>query len=183
MEKVREFAEKAHDGQKRKYTGEKFIRHPERVKDIVSEYTSDRALLAAALLHDVLEDTDVTGEELKAFLYSVMDGELAERTYQLVVDLTDVYTKADYPNLNRLKRKRKDAERLKMARPNAQTVKYADAIDNALDIVKNDRDFARVFLNECSYLVSMMDKGHPRLRQRAEKVISECLDKLRNAER
>ncbi|MGN6617321.1 MAG: HD domain-containing protein [Ilyomonas sp.] len=57
IEKVQDFAGKAHAGQKRKYTPEPYIVHPVRVMQICKEYTSSILVLCAALLHDVLEDT------------------------------------------------------------------------------------------------------------------------------
>lgn len=180
LKKVRDFAEKAHGQQKRKFTGEKFIRHPERVKDLVNEYSSNRALLAAALLHDVLEDTHITSDELQEFLAGIMNPEEAGQTFQLTLDLTDVYTKNAFPKLNRKKRKQREVERLKDVHPDAQTIKYADTMDNAIDILHNDTDFAPVFLKECLFLLSRMDKGNPQLRHRAENVVNECIKKLRS---
>jgi guanosine-3',5'-bis(diphosphate) 3'-pyrophosphohydrolase len=178
LERIRDFAEKAHNGQKRKYSQEEFIKHPERVMKICREYTDDIAVLAAALLHDVLEDTPVTKNHLKDFLDGIMPAKQAGRTYKLVVDLTDVYTNDNYPRLNRRRRKGKEAERLSQVHPDAQTIKYADTMDNALDIVENDKDFARVFIKESQNLLSKMVKGNHDLFKRAEKAVNECSEKL-----
>ncbi len=62
--KAYEFAKKKHGGQKRK-TGEPYIVHPLNVAKILSELGMDAATIIAALLHDVLEDTDTTYEEIK----------------------------------------------------------------------------------------------------------------------
>lgn len=62
------FAARAHAGAVRKGTGIPYIYHPMEVALIVAQITSDEELIAAAYLHDVLEDTDVTEAELeKAF--------------------------------------------------------------------------------------------------------------------
>jgi HD domain len=50
----------AHQGQVRKYTGEAYISHPARVVGILQQYTQAPEILAAAWLHDVIEDCDVT---------------------------------------------------------------------------------------------------------------------------
>lgn len=60
-----EFANKAHKGQQRR-SGESYISHPIAVAEILTELEMDAATLAAALLHDVVEDTPVTEEELTA---------------------------------------------------------------------------------------------------------------------
>lgn len=60
-----EFAVKAHEGQLRD-GGEPYIKHPAQVAQIISLVTDDDELIAAAWLHDVLEDTPVSFEVLEA---------------------------------------------------------------------------------------------------------------------
>lgn len=57
------FAEKSHEGQKRK-SGEPYIIHPLAVAQIVAELKLDSESIMAALLHDVIEDTPATHEEI-----------------------------------------------------------------------------------------------------------------------
>lgn len=57
------FAEKNHRGQTRK-SGEQYIHHPIEVAETLAELRMDSRTLMAALLHDVIEDTDATKEEL-----------------------------------------------------------------------------------------------------------------------
>lgn len=57
--KAYEFASIAHQGQVRD-DGQDFIVHPIQVAEILSQITDDENLIAAALLHDVIEDTFVT---------------------------------------------------------------------------------------------------------------------------
>ncbi len=59
-----EFAEKAHKGQKRK-TGEDYVTHPVAVAMLLLEIGADEESLIAALLHDTVEDTDVTLEDVE----------------------------------------------------------------------------------------------------------------------
>src|SRR3712207_365317 len=66
-------AHTAHRGQTRK-SGEPFVYHPLATADILAELHLDPTTIAAALLHDVLEDTGVTKKELKARF----GGDLAE---------------------------------------------------------------------------------------------------------
>jgi len=58
------FAERAHEGQVRK-SGEPYIIHPLNVAHILAELSFEPAVIAAGLLHDVLEDCDVTREEIR----------------------------------------------------------------------------------------------------------------------
>ncbi|WP_442358342.1 RelA/SpoT family protein [Kineosporia succinea] len=65
IEKAFQVAEKAHSGQKRK-SGDPYITHPVAVAQILAELGMTPATLAAALLHDTVEDTDYGLEELRA---------------------------------------------------------------------------------------------------------------------
>ena len=62
--KAYKYAEKAHSGQKRA-SGEPYFIHPCAVASILMELELDAATIAAALLHDVIEDTDATEEDIK----------------------------------------------------------------------------------------------------------------------
>src|SRR5579862_9178264 len=63
LERVYALAEGAHRGQLRA-SGESYIEHPLAVAEILAELEMDRATIAAALLHDVVEDTSITAEEV-----------------------------------------------------------------------------------------------------------------------
>jgi guanosine-3',5'-bis(diphosphate) 3'-pyrophosphohydrolase len=60
-----EVAKRAHRGQVRK-TGDPYITHPIAVAEMLADYGLDGATLAAALMHDTVEDTDVTLEQIQA---------------------------------------------------------------------------------------------------------------------
>lgn len=172
---IKTFADQAHDQQMRRYTPERYIVHPERVMETCKSCTGNITLLAAALLHDVLEDTPVTKEQLKAFLLSLMSEENATKTVQLVEELTDVYVTEKYPAWNRKKRKRMEALRLANVSAEAQTIKYADIIDNAPEIAAKDPDFAKIFIPEYRTLLSRMTRGNKELYLKAEMVVNNCL--------
>jgi (p)ppGpp synthase/HD superfamily hydrolase len=82
IDQIMPFAAQAHGSQQRKYTDELYIVHPVRVMEICRGYTSNITLLAAALLHDVLEDTEVTKAGITAFLNTVMNITDVTRQYQ-----------------------------------------------------------------------------------------------------
>lgn len=178
LQKIRDFADQAHGGQTRKYSPDRYIVHPVQVMNLCHEHTNDTAVLAAALLHDVLEDTPVTKEQLDEYLITAMDIRIARRTLQLVVELTDVYVKKNFPHWNRRKRKAKEALRMEKTSAEAQTVKYADIIDNCTYIVQHDPDFAHTFLHECKSLLKKMNKGNARLLERAIVAVNSELEHL-----
>ncbi|MBM7552023.1 HD domain-containing protein [Thalassobacillus pellis] len=65
LKKAKLFAEKAHEGQRRKSTGEPYITHPIRVADILMEAGFSDEVVCAGYLHDVVEDTNVTLNDIQ----------------------------------------------------------------------------------------------------------------------
>ena len=65
FEKAAEFAIRAHSGMTRKISRLPYVIHPFEVATIAATMTSDEELLAAALLHDTIEDTDTTVKDLE----------------------------------------------------------------------------------------------------------------------
>ena len=159
VEKARIFATAAHAavGQKRKYTGEDYIVHPAEVVDLVMSVPHTEEMLAAAWLHDVVEDTGVTLAQVRA--------EFGAEVAELVAWLTDVSKPEDG---NRAARKALDARHSAAAPAEAQTVKLADLISNSKSITAHDPGFARVYLQEKRLLLGLMDRGDSTLRAMAE---------------
>ncbi len=92
ISKAFEFASAAHKGQKRE-SGEDYITHPIGVAQILTEIKVDSLTIAGALLHDVLEDTNSTKEEMiKEFGQEVTD--LVESLTK--IDKIHFKTKEDY---------------------------------------------------------------------------------------
>lgn len=158
---VEEFARYAHRGQKRKYSDQDYITHPIEVASRVQDLYDNMNMVAAALLHDVLEDTDVTHSELRAWLHEEFRPKKAEAILSLVVELTDVYTKHNFPFLNRKQRKMLEADRLAEASIEARRIKLIDIEHNSESIVKEDPSFAKVFLKEKEYLLEKMWNNNP----------------------
>lgn len=164
VERARVYATAAHSavGQKRKYTGDPYIVHPAEVVGIVKTVEHDDAMLAAAWLHDVVEDTGVT-------LYQI-EAEFGKDVADLVGWLTDVSQPEDG---NRRQRKAIDRAHSAAAPGRAQTIKLADLISNSRDITQNDKNFAVVYMREKRELLRVMDKGDTHLWHRAQGMYSE----------
>ncbi len=164
VERARVFATAAHAAvaQLRKYTGEPYIVHPAEVVSIVKSVPHTEAMLAAAWLHDVVEDTGVTLETVRA--------EFGDEVATLVGWLTDV-SRPDHGN--RAARKAVDRAHSAMAPAEAQTVKLADLISNTRSIMEHDEAFAKTYLVEKRLLLEVMDKGDATLMAEARKYIGE----------
>lgn len=64
LQRAYEYAAKAHEGQIRK-SGQEYILHPIQVADILIDLKMDPATIAGGFLHDVIEDTEITYNDLK----------------------------------------------------------------------------------------------------------------------
>jgi len=160
-QRAREFATIAHAGQLRKYTGEPYINHPAAVVELIRSVPHTEEMLAAAWLHDVVEDCGVTYGDLR-------DQGFDQWTCQLVCWLTDVSRPQDG---NRARRKNLDLLHTMEAPPEAKTVKLADLIDNTSSIVKYDPDFAKVYLKEKRALLAVLVQGDQTLWERANETV------------
>jgi len=147
--KAKQFAQEAHDGQVRKYTGLPYVTHTEEVAQIVDNYNGSKEMIAAALLHDTVEDTSVTLQDIEK--------EFGSSTADMVKWLTDTSRPEDG---NRAVRKEIDRNRLSQAPAAVQLIKAADMISNGKDIKINDPNFAKVYIEEMKLLLAAMTKIH-----------------------
>lgn len=156
-----DFVVKSHGDQVRKYTGEPYTNHLKNVAEIACQYTDQPWVWEAAILHDILEDTNVTSEELRGFLESIGYSEwVTSAIVKRVQELTDEFTKENYPHLNRRERKELEARRLGGISPVSQSIKYADFLDNISTIGKYDPGFARTYVKEKIKILDMMRMGN-----------------------
>ena len=169
IERARVYATKAHQriDQRRKYSGQPYHVHLDKVAEIVASVTDDAETIAAAWLHDTVEDTPATLEDI--------EHEFGLSVAELVEELTDVSKPSDG---NRAQRKSIDRQHSAQASARAKTVKLADLIDNCRDITRNDPRFARVYLAEMAELLTVLVNGDATLYRRAHKVHARCVEKL-----
>lgn len=167
VEKALEFAVNAHKGQVRKYTSEPYINHPIEVMQIVSSVDHTEEMLCAALLHDTVEDCDVTLHEIEwLFGFDIMC---------MVSDLTDVSKPEDG---NREQRKEIDRMHTAKALPCAKTIKLADLISNSKSICEHDKKFAKVYIKEKELLLDVLKEGDDNLWKQACNIIQEVKHSL-----
>ena len=125
IEKAYKVAYTAHDGQVRK-SGEAYIIHPLCVAIILAELELDKETIAAGLLHDVLEDTVMTENEMRA--------EFGDEVLLLV----DGVTKLQHLHLTDSTKnpKEKNADRLEMQAENLRKMFLAMAKDIRVILIK-----------------------------------------------
>lgn len=125
------FAVKAHSGTERRGKGYPYIVHPMEAVEIVSTMTPDQELLAAAALHDTVEDTDVTVEQIRA--------EFGERIASLVAAESDQVFEGVSESDSWHDRKQAAIDRLARASREAKMVALGDKLSNMRAIA---RDYA-----------------------------------------
>jgi (p)ppGpp synthase/HD superfamily hydrolase len=161
VRKAQVYAIAAHSavGQRRKYTGEPYYVHPAEVARIVADVPgSTPEMVAAAWLHDVVEDTGCTFTDIHmAFGIDIAT---------LVGWLTDVSKPEDG---NRAHRKAIDRAHTAEAPAEAQTIKLADLISNSRSIMAHDPAFARTYLEEKRLLLAVMTRGDAGLHAEASR--------------
>lgn len=143
----------------RKYSGKHYIVHPAAVAELVRNVSHTPQMLAAAWLHDTVEDTKATLEQVRK--------QFGHEVYLLVEMLTDISKPEDG---NRKTRKEIDRQHLAKATPEAKTVKLADLIHNSQSIIEKDPGFARVYLREMRDLLEVLKEGDSTLWKRAWKI-------------
>lgn len=116
------FAVQAHHNTERRGKGFPYIVHPMEAVEIVSTITADQELLAAAALHDTIEDTDVTVEQLREAF--------GDRVAELVHAESDQFTEGVSEEDSWHDRKQAAIDRLAAASHDAKIVALGDKLSN-----------------------------------------------------
>lgn len=123
------FAVHAHAGTERRGKGFPYIVHPMEAVEIVATMTPDQELLAAAALHDTVEDTDVTIDQIRE--------EFGERIASLVASESDTFEEGVSEEDSWHSRKRAAIERLANASHDAKIVALGDKLSNMRAIARD----------------------------------------------
>ncbi|MDH5473327.1 MAG: HD domain-containing protein [Gammaproteobacteria bacterium] len=121
-----EFASRKHKDQRRKdVDASPYINHPISLANILCNEAgiTNIDVICGALLHDTVEDTDTTEQELNR--------EFGEKICSIVMDVTD------NPEMNRVERKQAQIDHAAHASTEAKLVKLADKISNLRDVAVN----------------------------------------------
>jgi (p)ppGpp synthase/HD superfamily hydrolase len=153
VDRARKFAQRAHQEQRRKYTNEPYFNHLSEVALLCAQHGLVKRAIAAAYLHDVIEDQPITYDDLVA--------EFGAEIATIVLELTDEPTIPGGPN--RAARKKVDLTRLEGASADAQSVKCADMISNTRSVARHDKAFARSYLPEKRAALTVLTRAQPDL--------------------
>jgi (p)ppGpp synthase/HD superfamily hydrolase len=154
VERALKFATIKHLGQPRKFTGEPYIEHPKRVAAIVRELDGVVTdYVVAALLHDTIEDTDTTYEEI----LSEFNTNVATLVY----------------NLTRQKGLAKEKYYAKFSGCDRWTcvLKLADRLDNVRDLSRADEDFRNYYRRDTLKLLPHIQWADSQLTKEIERCL------------
>ena len=132
------FADYAHGvkDQKRKFTDENYIVHPIAVGKTLQEYVFDAEIVAAGILHDVLEDTNFTSRIIKR--------KFGERVLSLVEMVTNIAPS----HLTRKEKFRINLDHLKGSNIDAKNIKLADIKDNLTEFRYYSDSYKKLYFRE-----------------------------------
>lgn len=145
-------ASKAHAEQKRKYINTPYLNHCIEVANLVAAVGCAPEVVAAALLHDTVEDASVTSADIVLAT--------SQRVADLVMMVTDVSRPEDG---NRKARKAKDLAHLAEADADGQTIKLADIVSNSANILGCDLGFSKTYIPEMLACLSALTLGNSKL--------------------
>lgn len=128
LDKAIVFATEAHAGTERRGKGFPYIVHTMEAMEIVATITPDQEMLAAAALHDTVEDTDVTIEQIRA--------EFGERVAKLVHAESDIVIEGSESDTWKA-RKQAAIDRLAAAPHDAKIVALGDKLSNMRAIYRD----------------------------------------------
>lgn len=164
-------AAQAHDGQYRKDGTTPYITHPARVAGMVAAFGGGYREIAAAWLHDLVEDTR-HGETTVAYGLSSLKlpGDDAILIYQMITALTKDRTLSDDDQLL------DSLDRILQAPPGATLIKICDRIDNVLDMKDLDGDLGHYVRGSVVVLTRLFGRAVEHGYGNAHEALRLCLE-------
>lgn len=150
FDRAAKFAIEAHKGTERRGKASPYIIHCMEAASIVATITNDPELLAAAMLHDTIEDTDVTAEDIRR--------EFGSRVAELVIGESDPKIDGKQEELTWEERKRFVIDRLANESIDGKIVAMGDKLSNM-------RAIARDFDEQGDELWKIFHAPDPRLHE------------------
>lgn len=175
VETAQRIATEAHAGQMRKYTGQPYITHPQRVAARISRLPSGiHDWIAAAWLHDVFEDCDAKWRDEVA-------NECGAEVFAIVHELTNP---SKGLGCNRKLRKEIDRAHLERVSRAAVNIKLADRADNLAEMSGAEAGFKRLYFEESKALFDIIgDRGNAELVREYQTALSGLWQQLQPPER
>ena len=164
LDRAIEFATHAHEGQTRKFSGTPYILHPLEVAAIIATMTGDVDVMAAGVLHDTVEDCNVSPEEIRE--------KFGPHVYQLVMSETEDKLE-DRPAAETWKERKEDSLlALKLTRSSEVRILWLG------DKLSNLRSFWRESLTQGDRVWQYCNQKDPKEQEWYYRSVLACLPEL-----
>lgn len=163
MEEVIEFAKKKHKGQFRKFSKDPYIIHPIRVANILKNINEKDDVIMAAYLHDTIEDTNTTYEEIK------------DKFGLIIANLVKELTK-NRSEIEKIGKVKYLINKINNMSIDALTIKLADRLDNVMELSKSDQEFKEKYEEET---IEILDKLNRKLNPNQKILYNLIMNKLK----
>jgi (p)ppGpp synthase/HD superfamily hydrolase len=160
--------------QRRKTSGELYEVHPLDVVRRLRDAGEDEETQAAGAIHDVFEDVSKLNP-----MFSVENGRkiLGDNVVNLALEVTDVFTKDDYPDLNRKARHKLENDRISKISVRGKSIKLADISSNTDGITETTWDFGPTYVREKLHMIHLLKDGNPFLFKDTVRILNEAAEK------
>lgn len=147
LEKAALIAFEYHGEQLRKFSNELYVNHCLRVASLVGDYTDDDDLVAAALLHDIIEDTPLT--------FSELEKNFGNNITELVKELT-----SDPSELVKIGKKVYISNKFNTFSNEALIIKILDRLDNLTDLINSNAtlQFVKTYVSDTDYIIDNINR-------------------------
>ena len=138
---------KYHGEQKRKFSDELYVNHCLRVASLVGDYSEDETLIVAALLHDIVEDTSVTNQDIKKWF--------GKKVASLVEELTN-----DDDEVFRIGKKEYILIKFNTLSEGGLLIKSLDRLDNLTGLINSKAtfEFVKNYVKETDYIIENINR-------------------------
>jgi (p)ppGpp synthase/HD superfamily hydrolase len=146
---AKQFATKCHKGQLRKFTKEPYIQHPQSVSELVEKFGGSTEMIAAAWLHDVVEDCGIKIKEIKNRFGDQVSKLVDELTLPKEVDISGM--KSEYI-----------AKKMETMSTEGLTIKLCDRLNNVSDFENANPKFVSKYAPKTKFIIdSLEESGRP----------------------
>lgn len=136
-----------HGKQKRKFSDELYVNHCLRVASLLGDYTDDEELISAGILHDMVENTTATIEDI--------EGWFGNRVASLVYELTN-----DDVRLLQIGKRDYIFEKFSTLSSDGLLIKLLDRLDNLTGLINSKApfEFIKKYVNNTDYVIEKLDR-------------------------
>lgn len=164
IESAKLFATECHKNQKRKFTNEPYIIHPQEVSEMVAKIGGSPEMVAASWLHDVVEDCGIKIEEIRR--------RFGDKVSNLVSELTTP------GNIDSGKKSEYIAKKMETMSSDGLTIKLCDRLNNVSGFKTAAPNFISKYVPKTKFIMDSIEASGRVLDSNQKKLISQIRDTI-----